>query len=131
MFGFFRRLSPELLSPYQLDDKTFVECHAAPGAKVTLFYSLDTGIGNDKEYKCEPLKEMYQGIFVRDFYTYFMEKHCGIISKLIMERKCRTTVERVLTMKKIEGTPGSRYQLLNQMLSARKARTKDMRRKEN
>ena len=35
MFGFFRRLSPELLSPYQLDDKTFVECHAAPGAKVT------------------------------------------------------------------------------------------------
>ena len=44
-FAFFRKLSPELLSPYQLDDKTFVECRTVPGAKVTLFYRLDTGLG--------------------------------------------------------------------------------------
>ena len=62
-FGFFRRLSPELLSPYQLDDKTFVECHAHPGARVTLFYALDTGLGTELEYKCEPLREIYEGIF--------------------------------------------------------------------
>ena len=36
-FAFFRKLSPELLSPYQLDDKTFVECREVPGAKVRLF----------------------------------------------------------------------------------------------
>ena len=60
-FAFFRKLSPELLSPYQLDDKTFVECRAVPGAKVTLFYRLDTGLGAETAYKCEPLKEMYQG----------------------------------------------------------------------
>lgn len=46
VFGFFRRLSPELLSPYQLDDKTFVECHAHPGARVTLFYALGYGTWN-------------------------------------------------------------------------------------
>ena len=119
MFGFFRRLSPELLSPYQLDDKTFVECHAAPGAKVTLFYSLDTGIGNDKEYKCEPLKEMYQGIFVRAF-TLFYGETLRYYFKIDDGKKVQKTVERVLTMKKIEGTPGSRYQVLNQILSARK-----------
>ena len=119
MFGFFRRLSPELLSPYQLDDKTFVECHAARGAKVTLFYSLDTGIGNDKEYKCEPLKEMYQGIFVRAF-TLFYGETLRYYFKIDDGKKVQKTVERVLTMKKIEGTPGSRYQVLNQILSARK-----------
>lgn len=119
MFGFFRRLSPELLSPYQLDDKTFVECHAAPGAKVTLFYSLDTGIGNDREYKCEPLKEMYQGIFVRAF-TLFYGETLRYYFKIDDGKKVQKTVERVLTMKKIEGTPGSRYQVLNQILSARK-----------
>ena len=119
MFGFFRRLSPELLSPYQLDDKTFVECHAAPGAKVTLFYSLDTGIGNDKEYKCEPLKEMYQGIFVRAF-TLFYGETLRYYFKIDDGKKVQKTVERVLTMKKIEGTQGSRYQVLNQILSARK-----------
>lgn len=72
-FAFFRKLSPELLSPYQLDDKTFVECRAVPGAKVTLFYRLDTGLGAETAYKCEPLKEMYQGIFVRTFTLFYGE----------------------------------------------------------
>ena len=40
------------------------------------------------------------------------------------------TVERVLTMKKIEGTPGSRYQILNQILSARKLGKKNEAEKE-
>ena len=44
VFAFFRKLSPQLLSPYQLDDKTYVECHAHPDAKVILFYALDTGL---------------------------------------------------------------------------------------
>ena len=129
MFGFFRRMSPELLSPYQLDDKTFVECHAAPGAKVTLFYSLDTGIGNDREYTCEPLKEMYQGIFVRAF-TLFYGESLRYYFKIDDGKKVQKTVERVLTMKKIEGTPGSRYQILNQILSARKLGKKNEAEKE-
>ena len=58
-----------------------------------------------------------------------MGSHCGIISKLMMERKCRKP-ERVLTMKKIEGTPGSRYQILNQILSARKLGKKNEAEKE-
>ena len=56
-----------------MDDKTFVECRAVPGAKVTLFYRLDTGLGAETAYKCEPLKEMYQGIFVRTFTLFYGE----------------------------------------------------------
>ena len=84
-----------------------------------MFYSLDTGIGNDKEYKCEPLKEMYQGIFVRAF-TLFYGETLRYYFKIDDGKKVQKTVERVLTMKKIEGTQGSRYQVLNQILSARK-----------
>lgn len=118
-FAFFRRLSPELLSPYQLDDKTFVECHAEPGSRVTLFYRLDTGLGEETDYKCEPLKEMYQGIYVRTFtlfygetLQYYFQIDHGDVSK--------KTQERVVTMKKIEGASGSKYQMLNQILEARR-----------
>ena len=119
VFGFFRRLSPELLSPYQLDDKTFVECHAYPGARVTLYYAMDTGLGTELEYKCEPLREIYEGIFGRTF-TLFYGENLHYYFKIDREKSTRTTAERVLNMKKIEGTSGSKYQLLNQMLSDRR-----------
>lgn len=119
VFGFFRRLPPELLSPYQLDDKTFVECHAHPGARVTLFYALDTGLGKELEYKCEPLREVYEGIFGRTF-TLFYGENLHYYFRIDREHSTRTTAERVLNMKKIEGISGSKYQLLNQMLSDRR-----------
>ena len=120
-FAFFRKLSPELLSPYQLDDKTFVECRAVPGAKVTLFYRLDTGLGAETAYKCEPLKEMYQGIFVRTF-TLFYGETLQYYFQIDEGDKDNTkkTSERSVSMKKVEGASGSKYQMLNQMLSARR-----------
>lgn len=119
VFAFFRRLSPELLSPYQLDDKTYVEYHTHPDAKVTLFYALDAGLGLEMEYKSEPLKNMYEGIFTKTFtlfygetlHYYFCVEQGGRVHK---------TSERVITMNRVDGTPMSKYQLLNQILSARR-----------
>ena len=119
VFGFFRKLPAELLNPYQLDDKTFVECHAHPEARVTLFYALDAGLGTDREYKSEPLKEMYQGIFTKMF-TMFYGETLHYYFRIEYKGSSRRTAERTFTMKKVEGTPGSKYQLLNYMLSARR-----------
>ena len=69
VFSFFHRLAPELLSLYQMDDKTCVEYHTSPDAKVMLVYALDTGLGRGLEYKTEPLKNVYEGIFTKTFTT--------------------------------------------------------------
>lgn len=118
-FAFFRRLSPELLSPYQLDDKTYVEYHAAPSAKVTLFYALDTGLGMEPEYKSEPLRNVYEGIFTKTF-TLFYGETLHYYFQVDDNGKSRRTTERVVTMNHVEGTPMSKYQLINQILSARR-----------
>lgn len=117
-FAFFHKLSPELLSPYQLDDKIFAEYHGRPGASVTLFYKLDTGLGTEVEYSCEPLKEMYEGIFVRAF-TLFYGESLHYYFQITQDGHTDRTPERVMTMQKIEGRAGSKYHALNQMLSAR------------
>lgn len=104
---------------WQLDDKTFVECHAHPEAKVTLRYALDAGLGGEREYKSEPLKEMYEGIFTKTF-TLFYGETLHYYFHIERNGEVRETVERTVTMKKIEGIPGSKYQLLNQLLSARR-----------
>ena len=119
VFGFFRRLTPELLSPYQLDDKIFVECHAHPESRVTLFYALDAGLGGTSEYKSTPVREVYQGIFTKTF-TLFYGESLHYYFQIDREGQSKKTAERVITMKKVEGTPGSKYQLLNQLLSARR-----------
>lgn len=118
-FAFFHKLPPELLAPYQLDDKTFAEFHAKPGAKVVLYYKLDTGIGTANEYKCEPLKEMYEGIFVRTF-TLLYGETLQYYFCFTQDGKTVQTQERVVNMKKIEGASGSKYHMLNQILSARR-----------
>lgn len=119
VFAFYRRLAPELLSPYQLDDKTYVEYHTNPEAKVTLFYTLDTSSGSGKDYKSEPVKNVYEGIFARAF-TLFYGETLRYYFRVEIKGKVHKTSERVITMNRVEGTPMSKYQLLNQMLSARK-----------
>ena len=118
-FGFFRKLSQDILSPWQLDDKTFVECHASPDASVTLHYQLDSGLGESKPYGSQPLTAVYQGIFVKTFTLFYGEtlRYYFVIEE---KGKTRKTAERVLTMTRVEGKPSSRYQLINQLLSSRK-----------
>ena len=118
-FAFFRRLSPGLLSPYQLDDKTFVEYHAAPDAKVTIFYTLDTGLGMEPKYRREPVNNVYEGIFTKTF-TLFYGETLHYYFQIEENGKSRKTSERVITMNKVEGKPVSKYQLINQILSARR-----------
>lgn len=118
-FAFYRKLAPQLLSPYQLDDKTFVEYHTHPKARVTLFYALDPGLGLEPEYKSEPLRNMYEGIFAKTF-TLFYGETLRYYFRIERDGKVKKTTERVITMNKVEGTPMSKYQLLNQILSARR-----------
>lgn len=119
VFSFFRKLPMTLLSPYQLDDKVFVEYHTNPSDKVILHYALDTGLGDERIYKSEPLKDTFEGIFTKTFTLFYGESlHYYFVVK--GEAGVKKTSERVITMNKAEGTPMSKYQLLNQIMAARR-----------
>ena len=118
-FAFFKKLPVSLLSPYQLDDKTFVECHADPDAKVTLYYALDAGLGNQVKYQTEPLRNLYEGIYAKAF-TLFYGETLRYYFRSEIGDQVNQTQERVITMSKVEGAPVSKYHMINQMLSARR-----------
>ena len=119
IFGFFRDLDQSILRPYQLDDKTFVEYHASPEASVTLYYSLDTGLGTAPDYKSEPLKSVYEGIFTRAF-TLFYGETLRYYFQTEDENGVQKTEEKILTMNQSDDRASSKYQLINQILCARK-----------
>ena len=119
VFSFYRKLPPDLLGEYQLDDKTFVECHADPEAKVTLAYSFENGLGAEEGYQFKPVKNMYEGIFVKTF-TLFYGESLRYYFEIEENGTVRRTQPRVLTMSRSQGAPGSKYQMINQILAARK-----------
>ena len=88
-------------------------------AKVMLVYALDTGLGRGLEYKTEPLKNVYEGIFTKTFTMFYGETlHYYFCEEC--DGQTKKSPERVLSMSKVEGTPFSKYQMINQILSARK-----------
>lgn len=116
-FAFLQRLPASMLSPYQLDDKTFVEYRTDPGAKVTLCYALDTGLGNALEYTQEPLHRIYEGVFAKGFTLFYGETlhYYFVIEK---DKEKMKLPEQRIAMNRVDMENDSKYQLLNQMLAA-------------
>ena len=118
-FAFFKKLPVSLLSPYQLDDKTIVEYHTDPKAKVTLYYALDAGLGKEARYQTEPLRNLYEGIFAKTF-TLFYGETLHYYFQTEDENGVHRTEEKMLTMNLTDDRASSKYQLINQILCARK-----------
>lgn len=116
-FAFFQRFPSDYLRLYQLDDKLFVECKTSPRAKVTLHYCLNTQ-GDQTEYKSEPLKMVYQGIFNKEFVLFYGEKLTYYFTTEV-SGKSEDTKPVTVTMEEAIFEGDTKYQRLNQMLAAR------------
>ncbi len=71
--GFFKQLPEELIQAYELDDKTFVECRAKAGESVRIRYCLRAEKEKNREFHTEPMKEMFEGVFAREFMLFYGE----------------------------------------------------------
>lgn len=118
-FAFFRKLPDVYTKPYQLDDKQFVEQRLPAKAKVSIHYQIIKDDGTLTERKSEPVKNMYQGIFVKEFLLFYGEtlKYYLVVEN---EKESYQTEERVLRMEDTVQRGYSKYQLINQMLIGRK-----------
>ncbi len=117
-FAFFKKLPSHLTEPYQLEDKVFIEERFHKQSKVILNYSIRQ---NDKEsitYKSEPMREMYQGIFTKEFLLFYGE----ILDYYLSVQKdgvITTTSRRQIVIHDVESGGRTRYKLLNQILAFR------------
>ena len=113
-FAFYRNFPQELTQMYQVDDRVFVEEKYPADSKVTIYYRL-SGM---EEWKCEPMRNMYQGIYVKEFLLFYGEK---LEYRLVCERKGKKTESELKTiyMTQSQSDGRSRYQMLNRILAAK------------
>lgn len=116
-FRFFRQLPECFRKSYQIDDKQFIEEKFSPDTKVTIHYCIVKSMEETPEYKSEPVKNMYQGIFVKEYLLFYGEilRYYLTVEK---EEEVWTTEEKILTLEDTFQEGKTKYQLLNQMLSA-------------
>lgn len=116
-FAFFQNLPARILELYQLEDKTFVEYRTNPHARVVLHYALDTGLGRAPEFQSEPLRELYQGVFLKTF-TLFYGETLQYYFTVELDGKKEKTAVKTFVMNHTDKESKSKYQLLNRILSA-------------
>ena len=71
------------------------------------------------EYKSEPLRNVYEGIFTKTF-TLFYGETLHYYFQTEDENGVHRTEEKMLTMNLTDDRASSKYQLINQILCARK-----------
>lgn len=116
-FAFYQKLPAHLIKSYQLEDKVFVEEKLPAAARVAIHYRMERQGEPVQEYKSEPMKNMYQGIFGKEFLLFYGETlryHMTVET----DGESRETEEKTVTLREISTAGASRYQLLNQMLCA-------------
>lgn len=118
-FGFYQDFPVKYTKPYQMDDKQFVEVQFPVESKVMIYYAIDEADGNRGTYRCEPVRNMYQGIFVKEFLLFYGEKMRYYLVAETPEGTV-TTEESTMELRDDFQVGTSQYQLLNQMLAGEK-----------
>lgn len=113
-FRFFQEFPDAYTRPYQLQDKVFIEYRTNPRASVTLYYYVDDNKKKEQVCRREPMLDMYEGIFSKEFTLFYGEK----LTYYIVE-ECDGEIKKskvsVMEYKKEERDQNSKYELLNRM----------------
>ncbi len=111
-FNEFIDIMPELAV---YDDKTIIEYRTDPNSKVTLHYIIE-GNEDDDSYHTEEMKNMYGGVFSKEFILFFGENLQYYITEEKNGKESLTFSDSVSISDAIAESRESRYNLLNDMV---------------
>lgn len=118
-FKFFSVYVDEIPELAAFSDALFVEYRANPGSKVLLHYSLEDGSEKGESYRTEEMKNMFGGIFSKEFILFFGEKLQYYVTESVGGKERLTLSDNAMITETSTDGSGSRYNLLNDMVVAK------------
>ena len=116
-FAFYSGLPSRLTQAWQIEDKLFVQTQMNPSSRVILHYRRTEAGMEPQDWVSEPMRNVYEGIFVKEFLLFYGETIVWYMS-VHENGEFRRTEEENYTMTDA-GTEGTtKYRLLNRMLEA-------------
>ncbi|MGN0362334.1 MAG: DUF5717 family protein [Bilifractor sp.] len=117
-FEFFSRLPKKLVQACQIEDKIFVQEQFHPDSRVILHYKLTEQNGGHTEWVSEPMKNVYRGIFVREFLLFYGETLRYYMS-VMTDGQIRDTDTYEVSLVDMDTSGNTKYRLINHMLEER------------
>ena len=117
-FDFYNGLPKNLIQAYQIDDRVFIEEQRNPECRVTIHYRLTEADGAAGEWVTEPMKNMYQGIFSKEFLLFYGETLTYYLT-VVSDSGTVNTDSYELSLVDMDTEGRTKYRLLNRMLEAR------------
>jgi hypothetical protein len=117
-FAFLKKLPKELIQAYQIDDKVFVEAQSSPDAHVTIHYRLSEAGSEGAGWITEPMRNVYEGIFSKEFLLFYGETLTYYLS-ITTDSGTENTENYEISLGNMETEGTTKYSLLNRMLQAR------------
>lgn len=118
-FSFYVDLVPEI-SDYM--DKTIIEYRTNPEYKVTLHYIMDDPDQDGDEYHTEEMKNMFGGVFSKEFVLFFGENMQYYITENQGGREVFTLSDEITINDTTDNHIESRYTMLNDMVVSKTVR---------
>lgn len=115
---FFKTFRGDSLVLQELADKTIIEYHASPRAKVRIHYVIIHEDGEADEYVTENMKNIYGGVCVKEFVLFFGESLQYYITEIRDEDE-QLTESNIVQKNDILNEESSRYHLINDIVFSR------------
>ena len=115
-FGRYMDLVPEI-SDYL--DKTIIEYRTNPNYRVMLHYILENGQEEDESYHTEEMRNMFGGVFTREFILFFGENLQYYITEEQNGKEVLTASDSLSVSDTSDSRVESRYTMLNDMVVSR------------
>ncbi|MDY3249345.1 MAG: DUF5717 family protein [Candidatus Choladocola sp.] len=116
-FAFWQCFDKELLAPYQMEGRVFVEYVCNPESIVSVYYRPK---GSEEEYTKELVKNYFGGIFVKEFTLFYGEELECYLEEELPDGKNRTD-QRILKAPDRAEDENTRYEMLNRISRARES----------
>lgn len=114
--NFFRDLKAFRHMTRVMDDRTIIEYRARPGVKARIHYVMVHENGEADEYTSEYMREVYGGVFFKEFILFFGENLQYYIMEEDENGEQLTESGNIQKSDIVNGNGGNRYDIINDMI---------------
>ena len=116
VFPFFLKLQEVIHLPFDIADRTMVEYRADVKSRVVIHYMIEAR-GNHKNYIAEDMKQIYDGIFVKQFALFYGESVNYYITEERSDGEFSTAQEKLSNNRIRPDRSEGRYDAINDLIA--------------
>jgi hypothetical protein len=118
-FGFLKDFDEEIVRPYQMKEREFIQHICNPKSKVVLHFCLGEQMKNKQDFSKEPMVHLYDGIFSKELTLFLGETIHYYVTDEFEGETHETEIVTIVGSFHKSKSHHTKYQMINQLIEDR------------